>query len=88
MDLLEEELNWLNCIDYNLYEDHEFLAGLSPLREEESVHNTGLGLQQYRLLYQFCQQVRIMCVQTLHCLHQKLEEKKQTAKNKTMWNLL
>ena len=93
MDLLEEELNWLNCIDYNLYEDHEFLAGLSPLREEElryleSVHNTGLGLQQYRLLHQFCQQVRIMCVQTLHCLHQKLEEKKRTAKNKTMCNLL
>ena len=45
MDLLQEELNWLNSIDYNLYEDHEFLAGLSPLREEErryleSVHNT------------------------------------------------
>ena len=32
-------------IDYNLYEDHDFLAGLSPLRVEErryleSVHNT------------------------------------------------
>ena len=45
MNLLQEELNWLNRIDYNLYEDHEFLAGLSPLREEErryleSVHNT------------------------------------------------
>ena len=45
IDLLQEELNWLNRIDYNLYEDHEFLAGLSPLREEErryleSVHNT------------------------------------------------
>ena len=35
MDLLQEELNWLNRIDYSLCEDHEFLVGLSPLREEE-----------------------------------------------------
>ena len=45
MDLLQEELNWLNHIGYSLYEDHEFLAGLSSLREKErryleSVHNT------------------------------------------------
>ena len=26
MDLLEEELNWLNCIDYNLYKDLEIFG--------------------------------------------------------------
>ena len=45
MDLFQEEFYWLTHINYSLYEDHEFLAGLSPLREEErryleSVHNT------------------------------------------------